>query len=120
MPSRRVIDNHIDAMFGEDPRTALVALRAFVESDLPWLERRTIRLARRRGYSWARMAGLLGRTRQGLRQRFMSIDGTWEPPDLQRVEHGEKMGLHWKRLQASLEEKRYLEEWAANGDVVPW
>jgi hypothetical protein len=119
MPSEEIILRHIDAMLDDDPRMALIAMREFTEHDLPWLERRTVRLARREGYSWARMARLLGRTRQTVRERFKSIDGTWEAPDLQPVDHGTRMMFKYRRAQAARQAEREFEEWAG-GEAVPW
>jgi hypothetical protein len=119
MPNRDVIVRHIDAMLADDPRQAMIALRAFTEHDLPWLERRTVREARRAGYSWARMGRLLGRSRQGLRQRFQSLDGTWEPLDFQPVEHGTKVMRRYRVALAAKQAEREFDQWAG-GEAVPW
>ena len=119
MPSNDIILRHINDMLEDDPRRALIALRAFTEHDLPWLERRTVRAARRAGYSWGRMGRLLGQSRQGLRQRYKSIDGTWEPVDFRPVDHGTKVTLRYRRALAAEQAEREFDQWAG-GEAVPW
>ena len=113
-----IIRRHIDAMLDDDPRLAQIAMRKFVEQDVPWLERATVRLARREGYSSARMARLLGRSRQTVRERFKGIDGTWEPLDFQPVDHATKM-MRYRQVVAAKQAEREFEQWAG-GEAVPW
>ena len=63
----------IDEVLGDDARRALVAYRDLSDRQLPWLEQRVVSLARRERMSWGTIATMLGRSRQGLQQRFRVI-----------------------------------------------
>jgi IS30 family transposase len=88
-------------------------------------ERHVVGSARRDGYSWARIARLLGRSRQAVQQRFRDHDVSWhrpapEPGDLaRRANRAER-----KEIDAAVLRSRYrdeLDRWDASGDdVVPW
>ncbi|CAB4886268.1 unannotated protein [freshwater metagenome] len=63
----------VDDILGDDPRTALIAFRELSGEQLPWLEQRVVALARRDEWAWARIARLLGRSRQQVHQRFRTL-----------------------------------------------
>ena len=63
----------IDDMLGQDPRRALIAHRELKDEHLPWLEQRIVALAKRDGWSYGRMARLLGVSRQHLHRRFSTL-----------------------------------------------
>ena len=79
MPTLAEIHRHVDAAAGDDPRQALIAVRKLINDDVPWLERRAIVLARRQSWDWARIARLLIRSRQAVRERFRAYDGRPAP-----------------------------------------
>ena len=60
----------LDDVLDDDPRAALIAYRRLVEHELPWIEQRVVALARREEWNWAKIARLLGRTRQSVHERF--------------------------------------------------
>ena len=49
---------------------ALWAIRRLIDEELPWLERRAVRLARQDGASWASIARVLRRSRQSVHRKF--------------------------------------------------
>ena len=63
----------VDEVLGDDPRTALVAYRDLADRQLPWVEQRVVALARREGLNWAQIARQLGRSRQAVQRRFVTI-----------------------------------------------
>ena len=63
----------IDDIFSEDPRTAIIAFRELNDHHMPWLEKRVVALARREHWGWARIARLLGRSRQDIHKRFRAM-----------------------------------------------
>ena len=63
----------LDDVLGQDPRRALLAYRQLADEHLPWLELRVVALAKREGWSLARMEGLLGHTRQTMHRKFRTI-----------------------------------------------
>jgi hypothetical protein len=71
----------IDELLSDEDRRALSAYRRVADEQLPWLERRAVLLARRRGVSWAAIGRLLGRSRQAVQQRF---DRAFTPAELRQ------------------------------------
>jgi hypothetical protein len=65
----------------DDAASALRGIRA-LQRDLPWWEERAVVLARQQRWSWARIARLLGRSRQAVWERY----GRLHPPPLRRPE----------------------------------
>jgi hypothetical protein len=111
---------HVDQILGDDPRLALIALRQLLDEDVPWLERSAIRTARREGYEWARIGRLLGRTRQAIRQRYASVDGTHEPLRFEPIDEGARLMAVIRQGRADRLRKQELADWEATTDVVPW
>jgi AraC-like DNA-binding protein len=70
MNIRARLHTMIDDILGQDPRDALIALRELNTHQMPWLEERVVALARRDEWSWARIARLLGQSRQQVHRRF--------------------------------------------------
>lgn len=79
MPTLAEIHRRVDAAGSDDPRQALIAVRKLINDDVPWLERRAIDLARRELWDWARIARLLMRSRQAVRERFKAFEGLSAP-----------------------------------------
>ncbi|MCU1401235.1 MAG: hypothetical protein JWN62_4344 [Acidimicrobiales bacterium] len=73
MTVRAQLDQLLDDVLCDDPRTALIALHRLVDDELPWIEQRVVALARRDGWNWATIARLLGRSRQSVHERFRNI-----------------------------------------------
>ena len=72
----------IDRAMGSDAPTAVAAIRQLTDEHLPWLERRAVALARREEVSWARLARMLGISRQAVHQRYghlVSVDSAALP-----------------------------------------
>jgi hypothetical protein len=111
---------HIEQVLDDDPRLALIALRQLLDEDVPWLERMAIRTARREGFEWSRIGRLLGRTRQAVRQRYGSIDGTFEAVRFDRPTDGDRLFADYQRGLAERRRRQRLEELEASGDIVPW
>ncbi len=63
----------IDDALCDDPRTALIALRRFVDEELPWIEQKAVASARCAGWNWATIGRLLGRSRSSVRERFKDV-----------------------------------------------
>jgi hypothetical protein len=63
----------LDDVLGQDPRRALIAYRQLADEHLPWLELRVVALAKREGWSLARMGRLLGHSRQTMHRKFRTI-----------------------------------------------
>ncbi|HEY4331923.1 MAG TPA: hypothetical protein VGM78_05120 [Ilumatobacteraceae bacterium] len=85
MDTRADLHRLLDNLLSDDPRTALIAFRQLSTDELPWLEQRTVALARRHGWNWATIARLLGRTRQSVHARFHNARLAVRPdPDLAR------------------------------------
>lgn len=82
MNARADLHRLVDDLLSDDPRTALVAYRRLTVDELPWLEQRVVALARINGWKWATIGRLLGRTRQGLQQRFRNIKLALRPDPL--------------------------------------
>ena len=49
----------VEDWLGDDARRALIAYHRLVDDELPWIEQRVVGLARRDGWSWARIGRLL-------------------------------------------------------------
>ena len=79
MPTLTEIHRRVDAAGSDDPRHALIAVRKLINDDVPWLERRAIDLARREFWDWVRIARLLMRSRQAVRERFRAYEGLPAP-----------------------------------------
>jgi hypothetical protein len=63
----------VEDLLGDDARRALIAYHRLVGDELPWIEQRVVGLARRDGWSWARIGRLLGRSRQAVQKRFEGL-----------------------------------------------
>ena len=119
MTSPRVVRERINDGYGLDSRRALVAVRELRNTDVPWLERRAVLLARREGWSWGAIGRALRRSRQAVRQRYGSIDGT--PPDMLPLPLGEVDRFREIWFEGRADERRRREfDGLAEGDVVPW
>ncbi len=118
MSTQRELHQLVDEMLGDDARRALLAYRRFTEDHLPWLERRVVLAARRRGDSWAVIGRLLGRSRQALQQRF---DRQFRADELQpvarRLSAGEAQEQRVLRILRERDRDRARE---ADDDVVGW
>ena len=73
MNTREQLHILIEDLLGDDPRRALIAYHRLVDAELPWIEQRVVGLARRDGWSWARIGRLLGRSRQAVQKRFEGL-----------------------------------------------
>jgi len=120
MHTRSRVFLHIEQAFDENPRVALTALRQLLEDDIPWIERSAIRMARSRGYDWARIGRLLRRSRQAVRKKYGAIDGTFEPIFFDSPDPGVKQMAEYERWRADRKRQEEFEEWAESGDVVAW
>lgn len=125
MGIRTDLHRHLDEALVGDARTALIAVRRLLEVELPWLERHVVGRARRDGYSWARIARLLGRSRQAVQQRFRDHDESWRPPAPEAGDLARRTNRAARReIDAALLRSRYredLDRWDASGDdVIPW
>jgi hypothetical protein len=110
---------HIDEAYGDDPRVALAALRRLIKEDIPWFERRVIRLARRQGVNWAEIGRLLHRSRQAVRERYGPLEGTHEP--LPRSIDPDRAYYEWRQAGADARRRRELIALEMAGDdVVAW
>ncbi len=121
MLSRVSLYNRIDDALGDDPRRALIAVRELIDHELPWLELRAVRMARRSGYSWARLGRALNRSRQAVQQRYADIERSWTPIPIEPP----GTSLRHERAIASVyrdaERRRQMAaDEAAGTDVVPW
>ena len=118
---RSAAHRHIEDALGDDPRVALVAVRKLVEDDLPWLERRAVRLARANGFSWATIGRLLCRSRQAVRKRYGAIDGTREPIVMPPVDDAQRVMAAIARSRADDRRRRELAELDdGEVDAVAW
>lgn len=125
MGIRSDLHRHLDDALAGDVQTALIAVRRLLDTELPWLERHVVGRARRSGYSWARIARLLGRSRQAVQHRFRDHDDAWCPPPAEPGDLARRTNREARReLDAVRLRSRYREElarWDADGgDVVPW
>jgi hypothetical protein len=68
---RQELIDMIDHALGDDPKQAVIASRR-LNDEVDWLTERSVALARREGFNWARIGRLLGITRQSARLRFKS------------------------------------------------
>lgn len=111
----------IDDILGQDPRDALIALRELNTHQMHWLEERVVALARRDEWSWARIARLLGQSRQHVHQRFKTLVPSL--PHDPMAEH-RRWELETARLIAEVRRGRSGKAHAdANSDddeAVPW
>ena len=114
----------LDDALGQDPRRALLAYRQLSKEHLPWIEQRIVALARREGWSWGRMARLLGCTRQRLHQQFRHLPPSLpHDPDVdQQIER-----RAFNRTLDAIRSGRTADNGYGNGygygsddDVVPW
>ena len=123
MSTQRELHQLVDEMWGDDSRRALVAYRRITEDHLPWLERRAVLAARRRGDSWSMIGRLLGRSRQALQQRFdrqFTLDELRPVP--RQLSAGEAQEQRVLRILRERDRDRER-EWghsADDDDVVGW
>ena len=113
------IKRHVAEALGNDPQRAIVAVRRLVADDLPWLEARAVRLGRSEGYSWAVLGRMLGKSRQAIRQRFVSIDGTPQPLPRPPMSDDDRIMTAWNRARSDVRRRREFADLGPN-DVVPW
>jgi hypothetical protein len=107
----------IDDVLGEDSKRALAAYRRLADDHLPWLERRAVLLARRRGASWAAIGRLLGRSRQSVQQRF---DRVFTVDELIVTEPLRQPADDERRRSAQLIADVHRQRRAGEPDVVAW
>jgi hypothetical protein len=111
MEAREQLHWLIDELFDEDPTRALRAYRWLEVKEIPWLERFVVARARRADWSWARVARLLGRTRQAVRQRF---DVALAPLDqtLRSDPFAESIAAKaaWERVTSTSQREREIDE----------
>lgn len=62
----------VSRALGEDPTTALRAVRRLLDEEMPWIEARAVAHARSHGWSWGHIGRHLHRSRQSMRERFMN------------------------------------------------
>jgi hypothetical protein len=98
---------------GDEPKHAIYAVR-LLAGELPWLEQHAVVVARRSGWSWARIARGLGRTRQSVWERY----GQRQPPrrrddDLTVYERESRARA---RTSADIRRELAIED----GEVVAW
>lgn len=119
MTSPKLIRGRINDAYGLDYGRALVAVRQLTDDDVPWLERRAVLLARREGASWGEIGRALRRSRQAVRQRYESIDGT--PPPILPLPTGEvdRFVAIWRDGAWDRRRRREFDE-AGDGDVIAW
>ena len=125
MGIRNELHRHLDDALAGDTRTALIAVRRLVDVELPWLEQHVVGKARRDGYSWAKIARLLERSRQAVHQRFGDLDAAWHPPAPDAGDLAQRTNRQaTTAIDAARRRDRYraeLERWDAGGDDgVPW
>lgn len=116
--SPRLVKLHVTEAFSSDPRRSLVAVRDLGRSDLPWLERRAVLLARREGRSWGEIGRALHRSRQAVRQRYVAEDGSSPPLPILPDDEARAM-VHWYRAVAR-DRHRDAFDSSEPDSVVPW
>lgn len=111
MAIRRELHDLLDEVLDDDPRRALIAVRRLRDDHAAWLEARAVTKAREHGWSWARIARLLGRSRQSVRERFQGLVPTAPPgsgaPDPDR---------DWQRMHDGFRRLREFED----DDAIGW
>lgn len=70
----------VSRALGEDSATALRAVRRLIDEEMPWIEARAVAHARSFGWSWGRIGRVLHRSRQSMRERYMSLRPTIGTP----------------------------------------
>ncbi len=119
MDIRTRLHHLVDDILGEDPRAALIAYRELSDAQLPWLEQRVVALARREQWAWARIARLLGRSRQQVHRRFRTILPTL-PHDPMAAHR--RWELETTRLLAAVTKAStdVPSSWESGDEAVPW
>ena len=79
--------------------------------------RNAVTRARLRGYDWGRIARLLGRSRQGVRQRFGAVAPLRQSPTVLREAASTAEFDRIDQLKADVH-RNYL--WSTETDMVPW
>lgn len=123
MEVRAELEELVRSALDDDARSALGAVRRLAGDELPWLERRAVRLARQDGMSWARIARLLGLPRQTAYRRFRHLDGSAprRPKPIGWYEPGADAERDFLRERRDQRLAAELADWEVTGsDVVPW
>ena len=109
----------IDDILGQEPRDALIAFRELNTHQMPWLEKRVVALARRDDWSWARIARLLGRSRQQVHLRFRSLAPSLPHDPMAEYRRWE---LETTRLIAAAQRGRTATAYdeGTDDEAVPW
>jgi hypothetical protein len=121
MSTLEEIHRHVDAAGGDDPRTALIAVRKLINDDVPWLERRAVQLAGPDRWDWPRISRPLLRSRQAVRQRFGAIEAQAVPvfasddPHAKLQADAERVLQRWRDAQARREAREAVEHGGAEG-----
>ena len=87
MTVQRDLNHIIDDLLADDPRRALIAYRRLRDFELSWIEQRIVTLARRDDWPWARIARLLGTSRQNITKRFGGTARLITRPDPDVAKH---------------------------------
>jgi hypothetical protein len=110
MDTRRQLHHLLDDMLSANPRTALIATKRMT-GELSWIEQRAVGIARREGWTFARIARLLGRTRQSVHQRYGSMPAQIVSPRNNWNRAAQKAEADFVRLMREIDEdRRYGEE----------
>lgn len=121
MSVKREVRWLVDGVLGDDVATSLACLRILQDDSLPWLERSAVMKARKTGRDWARIARLMGRTRQAARQRFGAVVSIGEllPPQLPANDLN-VVAAERNVLIAQLRRQRDADDAAATGSLIAW
>jgi hypothetical protein len=121
MLSRVSLYNRIDEALGDDPRAALIAVRRLLTEELPWIEVRAVRMARSKGYPWARIGRALGRSRQAIQRRYADVEHTWPPIPREPEGRAERQERAIAAIYRNADRRKAQAAWEAQGgDIVPW
>ena len=117
MDIRTRLHHMVDDVLGQDPRAALIAFHELYDAQMPWLEQRVVALARRERWSWARIARLLGRSRQDVHRRLRTI-----APALPHDPHAEyrRWELETQRWRTGRRPAAIAAAGSADDEAVPW
>ncbi len=121
MTVRQELHQLVDDLCGDDSKRALAAYRRISIDELPWLERRAVLAARRRGASWAAIGRLLGRSRQSVQQRFDRVFDVGElsrPPVALPPGRAERKRLD--SVRSDLARDRRVDAAGDDGSLVAW
>jgi hypothetical protein len=113
---RRELVDMIDRALGDDPKHALIASHQ-LRKEVEWLTERSVALARREGFDWARIGRLLGITRQAARVRFKAAPPR-QPPHVAARNHYLAEERETERLINELARAKPAQQ--DDYDVVAW